>query len=72
MRAVVNYKVYELAAAIQFLVGTFCNGSINKIVNPKTFYNHSFTWQYYSIPSLLLQMVDSVKKLIFIFKDTLR
>jgi hypothetical protein len=45
-RAVLNWKVRELAIALQLFVVTFCTYSINPITNPNTVYSDSCTWIY--------------------------
>jgi hypothetical protein len=45
LRAVVNYRVFELAIAVELFVATFCKCLITPITNPEPVYSHSRTWQ---------------------------
>jgi hypothetical protein len=43
MHSVVNYRVGELAIALQLFVATFCKCLINPITHPNSVYSHSYT-----------------------------
>jgi hypothetical protein len=43
VRAVVNYRVFELPLALLLFVVPFCKSSINKISNPNPACSHSYT-----------------------------
>jgi hypothetical protein len=46
MRAAVNFRVCELATALQLLVVMMCKWSVTPITNPNPDYSQSYTWQY--------------------------
>jgi hypothetical protein len=41
VRAAVNYRMCELALALELFVIAFCKSSINPIINPNPIYSHT-------------------------------
>jgi hypothetical protein len=46
MRAVVNFRLCEIAAALELIAVTSYKRSVHPITNPIPVYIHSYTWQY--------------------------